>query len=201
MLGGLLLDIYYDRTAAEFVLAGNSLTAADKIRMGPPSVPTGLVIDDEIGLYRQALEAYRSALMGHFSLLSDNLGMTQVPPAGYQWFRQLVPARGLAPATCLSNGVPVSVSGSADALFDGYKDLVLLLNGLRDYGRAIVPLARLLTTRNSAGDVDQARNLITDGERFLFMQTSTAPRCLPGARPGQLVRGRRRPAWPKPPPG
>lgn len=180
LLGDLLLDIYYDRTAAEFVLAGNSMTAADKIRMGPPSVPTGLVIDDEIGLYRQALEAYRSALMAHFSLLSDNLGTTQVPPAGYQWFRQLVPARGLAPATWLSNGVPVSVSGSADALFDGYRDLVLLLNGLRDYGRAIVPLARLLTTRNNAGDVDQARNLITEGERFLFLRTSTLRGVFPG---------------------
>ena len=80
LLGGLLLDIYYDRTAAEFVLAGNSLTSADKTRMGPPSVPTGLVIDDEIGLYRQALDAYRSALMGYFSLLSDNLGMTKCRP-------------------------------------------------------------------------------------------------------------------------
>lgn len=180
LLGGLLLDIYYDRTAAELVLAGNKLTSADKARMGPPSVPTGLVIDDEISLYGQARDAYRSALMGYFSLLSDNLGMTSVPPAGCQWFQQLVPSRPLSPATCLSNGVPVPVGGSGAALFAGYKDLVLLLNGLRDYGRAIVPLVRLQATRNNAGDVDQAASLIADSTRFLFLQTSTLRGLFPG---------------------
>lgn len=172
LLGGLLLDIYYDRTAAELVLAGNKLTAADKARMGPPSVPTGLVIDDEISLYGQARDAYRSALVAYFSLLGDDLGMTNAPPAGYRWFQQLVPTRSLNPATCLSNGVPVPVGRSSAALFAGYKDLALLLNGLRDCGRANVSLARLQATRNNAGDADQAESLIADSARFLFLQTS-----------------------------
>jgi hypothetical protein len=179
LLRGLLLDIYYDRTAAELILAANSLATVDKVRQGPPSVPTGLVIDDEIGLYRQALEAYRSALMTHFSFLNNGFGQYDIPPAGYQWFRELVPSRALTPATYLSEGVsstnsvPVPVGGSSDALFNGYKDLVLLLNGLRDYGRAVVPLARLQATRNNAGDVQQAMRLVSDSQRFLFLQYST----------------------------
>lgn len=172
-LGGLLLDIYYDRTAAEFVLAANLLTSADRARMGPPSVPTGLVIDDEISLYRQALDAYRSAVMGYVSLLSDSLGMTNVPPAGCQLFRQLVPSRALDPASYLSYTNPVSVSGSAEPLFTGYKDLVLLLNGLRDYGRASVSLARLQAWRDNAGDLTESKSLIADSQRFLLLQTVT----------------------------
>ena len=183
LLAGLLLDIYYDRAAAEFVLAGNSLSLADRMRMGPPSVPTGLVIDDEIGLYRQALDAYRSTLAGYFSLLSDSLGLTPVPPAGYQWFRQLAPARGLDPACYLSNGVPVSVTGNTNVLFTGYKDLVLLFSGLRDYGRAAVALAGLQRTRNNSGDLDQAKHLITDSQRFLFLQTSSLLAIFPGLDP------------------
>lgn len=183
LLRGLLLDIYYDRTAAELLIAGNVLGPADRIRLGPPSVPTGLVMDDEINLYQQALGAYRSALAGYFSLLSDGLGLTNVPPAGYECFRQLVPGRGLEPAQYLSNGVLTSVTGRAETLFSGYKDLVLLLNGWRDYGRAAVAAARLQTMRNNAGDQDQARNLLADSQRLLFLQSSTLLGIFPGLAP------------------
>ena len=184
LLRGLLLDIYYDRTAAELLQAGNLLSPAEKIRLGPPSPPTGLVIDNEISLYGQALDAYRSALAGYFPFLSDNLGMTNVPPAGYQCFQQLVPSRDLDPAAYLSNGVPTSVTGSTNALFTGYKELVLLYNGLRDYGRTAVTLARLQAWRNNGGDLDQAKTLATDSQRFLFLQASTLLGIFPGLDPG-----------------
>jgi hypothetical protein len=183
LLAGLLLDLYYDRAAAEFILSANSLTGADRARMGPPSVPTGFVIDDEISLYRQALTAYRTALMTNFALLVDNLGMSDVPPAGCQWFQQLVPSRSLDPAYCLSSGVSVPVTGDAAPLFTGYKDLVLLFNGLRDYGRAAVSLARLQMSRNNAGDLDQAKSLIADSMRFLFLQSSKLLAVFPGLDP------------------
>jgi len=183
LLRSLLLDIYYDRTAAGLLIAGNLLGPAEQSRLGPPSVPTGLVIDDEISLNRQALDAYRSALVGYFDLLADNLGMTNIPPAGYLCFQQLVPSRALEPAQYLSNSVVTSVSGSAEALFAGYKDLVLLLNGLRDYGRAAVALARLHAWRNNAGDLDQSKALIADSQRFLFLQTSTLLGIFPGLDP------------------
>ena len=183
LLAGLLLDIYYDRAAAECVLATTSLTGADRVRMGPPSVPTGLVIDDEIGLYQQALGAYRSTLANYFRLFNDGLGQSSQTPAGCRWFKQLVPSRGLEPASYLSNGVPSSVTGSANALFAGYKDLVLLLQGLRDYGRAAVALARLQWARNNAGDLTQAKTLITDSQRLLFLQTRTLLGLFPGLDP------------------
>ena len=183
LLAGLLLDLYYDRTAAEFILAANSLSSADLARMGPPTVATGFVIDDEINVYQSALAAYRSALMAYFSLLSDNLGLTNVPPAGYQWFQQLAPSRSLAPASYLSNGVPTSVTGNTNALFTGYKDLVLLFNGLRDYSRATVPLARLQWARNNPGDLAAAQRLIADSQRFLFLESSTLLAIFPGLDP------------------
>jgi hypothetical protein len=162
LLRGLLLDIYYDRAAAQLLVAGNLLCPVERMRLGPPSVPTGLVIDDEISLYRQGMEAYRSALAGYFALLTDNLGMTDVPPAGYQCFQHLVPIRGLEPAYYLSNNTPVSVVGSTNVLFAGYKDLVLLDNGLRDYGRAALALTRLQAWRNNSGE----------SYRFLFLHAN-----------------------------
>ncbi|MCK4565013.1 MAG: hypothetical protein KAU94_10120, partial [Verrucomicrobia bacterium] len=174
LLQNLLLDIHYDRTAAELVLAGNMRTpdgrTADRMRMGPPTVATGLVIDDEINLHQQALEAHRSALAGYISLLGDNLGTNNVPPAGYAIFKELVPSRGLEPATYLDGTNAVSVTGSTDTLFNGYKDLVLLLNGLRDHGRTAAALGNLKTTRNNAGDLEETKTLVGDAQRFLFLQ-------------------------------
>ncbi|VGO17933.1 hypothetical protein PDESU_06535 [Pontiella desulfatans] len=177
LLQNLLLDLYYDRLAAEFILAGNMRMpdgrTADRIRMGPATVATGLVIDDEINLHAQALEAYRSALAGFLALLADNLGQPGSPPAGYTVFRNLVPARGLEPASYLDGTNLVSVSGSTAPLFDGYKDLVLLFNGLRDFGRSAEALGQLKASRNNAGDPEDAKTLATDALRFLFLQQST----------------------------
>jgi len=174
LLQDLLLDLYYDRTAAELVLAGNMRSpaghTADRIRMGPPAVATGLVIDDEVSLHQLALDAYRSALAEHISLLGDDLELTNSPPAGYTMFKDLVPSRGLEPASYLNGTNLVSVTGSPDALFTGYKDLVLLLNGLRDYGRTAVALGRLKTARDNTGDLAEAKTLVTDAQRFLFLQ-------------------------------
>ncbi|WP_168433429.1 hypothetical protein [Pontiella sulfatireligans] len=172
LLQNLLLDLYYDRLAAELILAGNMRSTdgrtADQMRMGPATVASGLVIDDEINLHEQALEAYQSALADGVSLLSDSLGLTNSPPAGYAIFKNLVPTRGLEPATYGTN--LVSVTGSTTLLFDGYKDLVLLLNGLRDYGREAEAAGRLKTNRNNAGDRAEAKTLATDAARFLFLQ-------------------------------
>jgi hypothetical protein len=184
LLQNLLLDLYYDRTAAEFILAGNMRTAdgrtADRMRMGPATVTTGLVIDDEINLRQQALEARRSALDGYISLLGDNLGTTDVPPAGYALFKDLVSGRGLEPASYLDGTNQVSVTGGSAPLLDGYKDLVLLLNGLRDYGRAAVALGRLKSNRNNTGDREDAQALVTDAERFLFLQQAKLLGMFPG---------------------
>lgn len=184
LLQNLLLDLYYDRTAAEFILAGDMRTAdgrtVDRMRMGPATVATGLVIDDEINLHAQALEAYRSALEQHFALLSVNLDTNTVPPHGYTVFKNLVPARNLEPGSYLDGSNVVSVTGSAAPLLDGYKDLELLLNGLRDYGRTAVALGRLKSSRNNTGDLEEARTLVTDAERFLYLQQAKLLGMFPG---------------------
>lgn len=183
LLAELLLDIYYDRAAAEFVLAANLMAAADRLRMGPPSIPTGLVLDDEIAMHQQALTAYRTTLAGYFQLLNDGLGTGTTPPAGSQWFKQLVPARDLSPASYLSNNSVVSVTGDAAPLFHGYKDLALLYQGLRDYGRAATALARLQWIRNNSGDLAQAQTLITESQRFLFLQSGLLQALFPTLQP------------------
>jgi hypothetical protein len=57
-------------------------------------------------------------------------------------------------------------------LFSGYKDLVLLFELLRDHGRAAHALARLLVARDAPGDLVEARTLIAESERFLYLQGS-----------------------------
>ena len=121
VLGQLLLDIYYDRLVAESLLVRDVLANADTARFGPPLAPPapagGFLIDNEIPLHRQALATSRSLWQDYIRLLTKAM-VAQTPsgagvadPAfGVRLFRDLVPGRGLAAATYLSNGVPVSSS-------------------------------------------------------------------------------------------
>jgi hypothetical protein len=173
-LGNVLLDIYYDRTVAETVLAKRLAVQAEVARFGPPLAPpaagNGFLIDNEIALYRTLLSTTKSSLQGYFSLFSNDLGVPGEPPRGYQIFRDLVPTRALMAATYTNeSGVSVPVTTNA-VLFSGYKDLVLLFDLLRDHGRSAETLARLLISRSNAGDRDEAGTVIGDAERFLFLQ-------------------------------
>ncbi|HVR35453.1 MAG TPA: FG-GAP repeat protein, partial [Methylomirabilota bacterium] len=103
--GKLLLDIHYDRTAAEALFLKDALAKADLARLGPPSTPGGFVIDDEIGWYESALEICVNALQPYLSLLNNDLGHPQIePPQGHQIFQSEVPGRALMPATYLDTG-------------------------------------------------------------------------------------------------
>lgn len=183
-LRSLLLDIYYDRTAAEAILANEMLAGLEQQRLGPPSVAGGFVIDDEIGICASALAANRAALQTYLVLLTNELGVAGSPPLGMQLFQQLVPARGLDPASCIaSNGTIHSVTGNSAPLFSGYRDLVLLYGVLRDYGHNAVTLARLYYGRNNAGDLDRARSLVTDSQRFLYLHGAVLLGSFPGLDP------------------
>jgi hypothetical protein len=173
-LGNLLLDIYYDRTVAETILARSIGTQAEVARFGPPlalpAAGNGFIVDNEIPFHRQSLASNEFALQGYFSLLSDDLELPGDPPRGFQIFRDLVPSRGLMAATYTnSSGVSVPVTTNA-VLFSGYKDLVLLFDLMRDHGRSAETLARLLIGRDGAGDRDEAAMVISDAERLLFLQ-------------------------------
>lgn len=169
VFGNLLLDIYYDRTVAEAILAKSTFPNAEVARLGPPSIPGGLVIDDEISRYERVVETNRSVLAEYFALLQDDLGQDGTPPLGYAMFRRLVPARTLAPATYLTNGVhqPVVTDG---VIVNGYKDLVLLFDFLRYQGRAASALANLYVARRNPSDMTKARNLIDDRQKALSLQ-------------------------------
>ena len=170
VLADLLLDVYHDRTVAETIISKNLQAAADRARLGPPSTPGGFVIDDEIVPLEEAIMRNRSAMKYYFELLGDTLGQTGATPSGYIIFRQRVPMRALTPAQYLTtNGTLRSVVTNRTVLAAGYKDLVLLFDLLRHHGRSVVPLARFLLARHAPGDLDTARALVDDAEKFITL--------------------------------
>src|SRR6185503_14320010 len=69
-----------------------------------------------------------------------------------------------------TNGTPESVTGNTSPLATGYKDLILLFDLLRDHGRNAATLARLLNARSAPGDVNTAKSLVDDAQKFLHLQ-------------------------------
>ncbi len=185
LLGNLLLDIYYDRTVAESIFTRQALAAADFTRFAQTSAPPAYVIDSEILTYEQALQTNRQALATYLCLLTNHLGLSADPdpPRGYRIFQQLVPARGLEPASYLSNGVPVCVISDTGPLFTGYKDLVLVYGLLRDHGRTARDLARLRLSRGNAGDGPQVAALLSESERFVYLHGELLRGIFPGLAP------------------
>lgn len=184
VLRNLLLDIYYDRTVAESIFARQALEKAERAHFGPGIgdyvPPGGFVIDNEIAAYTAALQSNRVALATYCALLTNHLGVADDvtgSPLGYRIFQEQVPARGLDPACYLSNGVIASVTADTNALFAGYKDLVLLYELLSDHGRTASTLARLRLLRNS--DTGGTEALVTEAERHLFLHSQTLRTAFP----------------------
>jgi len=177
-LRDLLLDLYYDRTVAEAVIAKNRLKDAENARLGPPSTAGGFVVDDEIGSLNQALATNEVALTGYFRLLKDDLGLPdRDPPLGYEIFEQRVPFRGLDPATYLEGEQSVSVTGSSEPLYSGYRDLVLLFDLLRDRGQIA---ARLVRLHLAQGNDAAANATIGDSVRSLQIHRDLLLAVFPG---------------------
>ncbi len=187
VLGNVLLDLYYDRAAAEAILAGEAVERAERAHFGPPiaAPASGLMIDNEVAACTSALASNRTALATYCALFTNNLGVADGNPAplGYRFFQELVPRRGLAPASYFSNGAPVAVTTNTAPLFTGYKDLVLLYDLLSDQGRTASTLARLRLLRNAAGDVSQAQSLITEAQRSLFLHLHLLRTAFPALNP------------------
>ncbi len=178
LLRGLLLDIYYDRTEAEAIIAAQALQQAQCAHFGSPianPAPTGgFIIANEIAAYQAALDSNRVAVATYCALLTNSLGVPDVAdtPLGYRIFQEEVPGRELDPACYLgSNHAPVCVTASTNALFTGYKDLVLLYQLLSDQGSTAATLAHLYFLRNGAGDMSAGEDTITAAQRSLFLHT------------------------------
>lgn len=191
--GPLLLDLYYDRAAAEVILAHNILEGARSAHYGPPiaSPPplNGYLIENEIPLYVNALAAYRSVLSNYFTLFTrtrSTLGPPAMESPGTRLFTNGVPTRGLVPASYVTNGNLASVTGDTNALYSGYKDLVLLNGVLRDYGRAAEALARLYLARASVSDIAAAKLLVTEAQRTLYIHGNLLRGLFPSLNPGTI---------------
>lgn len=181
LLGNLLLDVYYDRAVAEAIKARKALAEADFIRFSLPPAPPAFLIDNEIAAYVRALDAARSALHSYLGLLTNHFGLSRDPgtPLGYSLLQRLGPARGLEPATWLRAGEIVPVVESAGPLFAGHKDLVLLCELLRDYGRTARELARLRLCRGGGSDAAEAASGLCEGERFVILHSALLRGLLP----------------------
>jgi len=90
----------------------------------------------------------------------------EAPTFGHDLFRDLVPNRHLAPATVMVNGQPESVTGDDNLLFLGYRDLVMLYDLLKDYGRNARQLAWLHWAN---GNDTSARTLASEAQRYLLV--------------------------------
>lgn len=189
VLGGLLLDIYYDRSVAESILAQQAMADADFVRFSSvPTTPPQLVVDGEIAAWLLALDQSRLAVTSYLGLLTNHLGLSADPatPKGYLVFQQLVPTRGLEPASYLnSNNVPVLVTDTGP-LFTGYKDLVLLYDLLRDYGRAADALTRHYIGRGKSSDLAAAKALVTEVQRFIYLHGTLLQGAFPGLDPATV---------------
>ena len=105
------------------------------------------------------------------------------PQFGHRLFQSLVPGRGLMTATYTNTSganVPVSTNTT---LFTGYKDVVLLFDLLRDYGRAANTLGRMLVGRNNPGDLDEAKSVMLQSQQALFLHGSLLKSMFPSLPP------------------
>jgi len=88
-LGNLLLDVYYDRTVAETILAKETFTAAERARFGSPIAPPapagGFILDNEIPLQRLLVATNEYALKGYFDLLKEELVAEERHPSTPRW--------------------------------------------------------------------------------------------------------------------
>ena len=170
VLGDLLLDIYYDGTVAEAILAKSLAPLIERKRLGPPGSAGALVIDEEIQLQEQRTEAQRGVLGEYFKLLQDDLGVSGQPPLGYSIFRQRVPARLFESASYVDPAGEIQNVATNSSPATGYKDLILLFDSLTYQGRGAAQLASLYGGRLGTGDRAMAESLVQEHLQLLTIQ-------------------------------
>ena len=199
-LRDVLLDVIYDTSAASLAAAREKTLEVSKIRLElvtPPGA-TGFVIDSEINYLKDALPLYDEALTGYMELLRDPLGIDvrgitsnsgeQSYPAGYVIFKQRVPNRSpksefygtagnftLTPPACS----PQPCTPPTYQIFDGYKDLVLIFDVLRDRAQTMRDLAWLYVLRSNPAqgsepsDLEKASTLVKAGLGARYLELNT----------------------------
>jgi hypothetical protein len=170
------LDLINDRARAELILARNARTEVLRQRLEPPP-PACFVIDNEISAFETLVSPpddnpHSRALAPYGELLRDRMGIQvseidpsraeEDPPFGVHIFQREEPSRFQYAAQYLRGGELTPVIGEGEALFVGYKDLVVLFEILADRAQIAVELARLHAMRATGNDLDDADALIRE---------------------------------------
>ena len=180
-----LLDIYYDIAVAEKAVAQEKHVAVARIMIEP--VPGNRLIDQEIAALKQALPLYRSALVGYMGVLQRAFGVDSADvateqdsmgePFGYYLFRKEVSLR--SPLAALFKNADDNWVLPLDAgrryeqprpVFDGYKDVTLLFELLREYLRTAEQLSKRFVMRGAPADLVQAERLIGTALLATYME-------------------------------
>ena len=174
-----LLDIYYDIAVADKALAQEKHVAVAELMTKPASENRDeFIIDKEIAILEDALPLYRNALAGYMKVIRGTFGVDVADfeadpalhdePFGYLIFRQEVPWRSPSAALLKNDGGDWVLPQDADigdqrlTLFQGYKDVTLLFELLREYLRTAEQLSKRYMMRGKPSDFDQAEKLIGD---------------------------------------
>jgi hypothetical protein len=162
-----LLDVLYDTSLAEYSLGQEYYVNALQLLIGvdpqPGDVPA---INQEIPQLVQTLQQYQKAEAPYLSFLSDTIGNTQTQtidpsvtnamPFGYYIFWKDVPTRSLySPLERDAQGdwlLPSEVTATSTPveIYEGYKDLVLLLQIEQQRVETDARLAQLYLLRQAA---------------------------------------------------
>ena len=172
-----LLDIYYDIAVAEKALAQEKHVAVAEIMIKEPAQGE-LLIHEEIAKLEEALPLYRKALAGYMKVMQHTFGVDVADfetdselldePFGYHVFRKEVALR--SPLVALfrnddGNWIFPQDAGFGDErprLFQGYKDVTLLFELLREYLRTAEQLSKGYVMRGGPSDIERAERLIGD---------------------------------------
>ena len=171
-----LLDIYYDMAVADKALAQENLVAVAEMMIKGPLAPGQQLIDKEIAalekvvsLYRRAFAVYATAMRYTFGVdvSSYDPELLNDEPFAYHIFREDVPTRSPYAALFRNADGEWALPNLATVverpkLFEGYKDVTLLFELLRDYLRGAEQLTKRYVLRRQPGDVQRADILIGD---------------------------------------
>ena len=160
-----LLDIYHDIAVAEKAVARQRHAAVAETMLKEP-MPGESLIHQEISHLEEALVLYRHALAGYMQVLQHTFGVDVADfeggpelldeSLGVHMFRTEVPSR-----SPLSTSLERGVGGKSDEpVLEGYKDVTLLFELLREYLRAAAQLSKRYILRNDPSDLERAEQVI-----------------------------------------
>jgi hypothetical protein len=206
-----LLDLYYDRAVAELQYAKKKLDELAELRLDVVSgAPTDSTIPAELELWTEQdglLNVYRSVLDEYGRLLNDSFAFkleqydstySSGAPLGYYIFQKRVPTTaGRAASYIDADGeiadVPMDPPpASYPILYDGYREMVLLMGVLRDYTEGLAEAAALhaqLAERGNSTDTDRvaAEELIAEGYRAAYVDGQLLLGVFPGLEPESVA--------------